>query len=55
MFVSPLCPHCSVFNDRVCFEDMFVSPLCKDVILHNLGRSLRLATFHVGSVKIVNV
>ena len=30
-------------------------PACKDVILHNLGRSLRLATFHVGSVKNVNV
>ena len=28
---------------------------CKDVILHNLGRSLRLAPFHVGSVNIVNV
>ena len=27
---------------------------CKDVILHNLGRSLHLATFCVGSVKRVN-
>ena len=53
---------CNSYNDKVMYiseenrdiSDSGVNVHCKDVILHNLGRSLRLATFYVGSVKSVN-